>query len=177
MNRLFPSHLAMVLAVVLGPGLVLGAGAARAADKTYEIQKTEPPAKVGAPAKASLTVQGKNGWHVNEEAPITISLKADDGIALPKQKLVRADLAQSTKESARFDIPFSASATGKKTITAEARFVMCQEQACKPEKETVALEIEVAAAGEPAPVPKTKSPGKGKPKSATAAAAAKSAAP
>ena len=49
---------------------------------------------------------------------------------------------------------------------------MCQEQACKPEKETVALEIEVAAAGAPSPggpAGKEKAPGKakapGKPKS------------
>jgi hypothetical protein len=172
MNRFSRSWLASSasgLAAILCVGL--GAGAGWAADKTYEIQKTAPVAKVGTPAKATLTVQGKNGWHVNEEAPITVSLKADDGIVLAKEKLGRADLAQSTKESARFDIPFSASATGKKTITAEARFVMCQEQACKPEKETVALEVEVAAAGQPAPATKSKVPGKGKPKSAAPNAA------
>jgi hypothetical protein len=147
---------------------LLGSSAAHAADKTYEIQKSAPAATVGTPAKASLTVQGKNGWHVNEEAPITVTLKADDGIALPKAKLARADLAQSTKESARFEIPFAASVAGKKTITAEAKFVMCQEQACKPEKETVALEIQVAAAGDAAPNPAPKSPGKAKkPKAAT----------
>lgn len=147
-------------AVAIGAAtLGAGAGAARAADVTYEIQKSAPPATVGAPAKASITVQGKNGWHVNEEAPITITLKSDEGIALPKAKMVRADLAQSTKESARFDIPYSASSTGKKTITAEARFVMCQAQACKPAKETVALEIQVADA---APAGKDKTPAKGK---------------
>jgi hypothetical protein len=145
--------------------------AAHAGDKTYEIQKSAPAATVGAPSKASVTVQGKNGWHVNEEAPITISLKADEGVSLPKAKLVRADLAQSSKESARFDIPFSASTAGKKTITAEARFVMCQEQACKPEKETVALEIDVAAAGAVAPA------GKDKPAKTKGAAKPKSAAP
>ncbi len=132
---------------------------------TYEIQKSTTRATVGVPAKASVTVQGKNGWHVNDQAPITVTVKGDPGVDLPKQKLARADLAQSSKESARFDIPFSASAAGKKTITAEARFVMCQEQACKPAKETVSLEIDISAAGEPA------TPGKQKkqtgPKSAT----------
>ena len=97
------------------------------------------------PATASVTVQGKNGWHVNGEAPISISLKAEPGVELPRSKMTRADLAQSSPQSARFEIPYSASAAGKKTITAEARFVMCQEQACKPARETVALEIDVAA--------------------------------
>jgi hypothetical protein len=156
--------------VLMASALALSAFVSRAAfagDKTYEIQQSVPAATVGAPGKASLTVQGKNGWHVNEEAPITLTLKADEGVALPKAKLVRADLVQSTKDAAKFEIPFSASASGKKTITAEARFVMCQEQACKPEKETVSLEVQVAAAGEPAPAAKDKAGGKTKkPKSA-----------
>jgi hypothetical protein len=162
--------LTLALGLAAAATMATAARSARAGERTYEIQKAAPAATVGAPSKASVTVQGKNGWHVNEEAPITISLKADEGITLPKAKLARADLAQSSKESARFDIPFSASAAGKKTITAEARFVMCQEQACKPEKETVALEIEVAAAGAPAASAKdkaAKAKGAAKPKSAT----------
>ena len=53
---------------------------------------------------------------------------------------------QHASESARFDIPVSAAEAGKKTISAEARFVICQEQACKPVKETLALAIDVSAA-------------------------------
>ena len=96
-------------------------------------------------SNVSVTVVGKNGWHVNEEAPITAAVKADPGVDLPKAKLTRADLAESTKQSARFDIPFSAAEPGKKTITAQTRFVMCQEQACKPATETVAVEVDVQA--------------------------------
>jgi hypothetical protein len=125
---------------------VAATGTARADETTYEIKKTTPRATVGVPGKASVTLQGKNGWHVNDVAPITVTLKADPGVDLPKQKMARADLAESSKESARFDIPFSASSPGKKTITAEAHFVMCQKEACKPGKETVAMEIDVAAA-------------------------------
>ena len=64
-------------------------------------------------------------------------------MTVKKAKLTRADLAASSKESARFDIPVSATEAGKKTIGAEAHFVLCQEQACKPVKETVTLAIEV----------------------------------
>jgi hypothetical protein len=141
---------ALALAVTLGGLPRLMSGIARADEPTHEIQKTTPHATVGVPATASVTVQGKNGWHVNEEAPITMNLKADPGVDLPKSKLGRPDLASASKQSARFDISFSASGAGKKTITAETRFVMCQEQACKPVKETVALEIDVASATPPA---------------------------
>ncbi len=63
-----------------------------------------------------------------------------------KEKLTRVDLAESTKDAARFDIALTCAAdaaAGRKTIDAEAKFVMCQESACKPVKETLALAIEV----------------------------------
>jgi hypothetical protein len=116
---------------------------APAAEVLYEIKKTEPKVAVGATATASLTITTKAGWHVNAEAPITVALTPPAGVTLTKAKLTRADLAQSSQESARFDIPVSATEAGKKTINAEARFVICQEQACKPVKETLALALEI----------------------------------
>jgi hypothetical protein len=121
-------------------------GRAAAEPPPYEIQKTPGKAAPGGTGTASLTVVARNGWHVNEQAPISVSLKGDPGIELPKAKMSRGDLAESTKEKARFDIPFSATTEGKKNITAEAKFVMCMAEACKPVKETVALEVDVAAA-------------------------------
>jgi hypothetical protein len=145
-------NLAVFVAVLVAVS-VLAVATAGAEPPTHEIQKSAPRATVGVASTASVTVQGRNGWHVNQDAPITVTAKADPGVDLPKPKQGRHDLAQSSKESARFDIPFSATAAGKKTITAETRFVMCQEQACKPVKETVALEIDVAAASAAAPAP------------------------
>ena len=139
---------------------VLAAGAAAGGDAAlYEIKKTEPKVAVGATATASLTITAKAGWHVNEEAPITVALTAPAGVTVQKAKLTRADLAHSTKETARFDIPVSATEPGKKTINAEARFVLCQEQACKPVKETLALAVDITPAAAVAPAPKgTKKP-------------------
>jgi hypothetical protein len=124
--------------------LTATAGVARAADSLYEITKVEPKVAVGGTGTASLTIKVKGGgWHVNDEAPISVALTAAPGVTVKKSKLSREDLAASTKESARFDIPVSATEAGKKSISAEAHFVLCQEQACKPVKETVTLAIEV----------------------------------
>ena len=120
--------------------------AADAGDALYEIKKTEPKVAVGATGTASLTITTKGGWHVNAEAPISVAVTPPAGVSVPKAKLTRADLAQSTQESARFDIPVSATEAGKKTINAEARFVLCQEQACKPVKETLALALDITPA-------------------------------
>ena len=137
-------------AAVLFTGL---AGSARAEDKLYEIKKTDTKVAVGGKATTSVTIATRNGWHVNAEAPITLSLTAPAGITLPKAKLVRADLAASTQESARFDVAFEAAEAGAKVINAEAHFVICQETACKPVKETLTLNVDVGA---PAPAPKAK---------------------
>ena len=138
--------------------IFLAAGAAAADKPLYEIQKTEPKVAAGGTAKASLTIATKNGWHMNAEAPITIALTPPAGITVPKPKLSRGDLAASSAESARFDIPFEAKEAGQQVIACEAKFVICQESACKPVKETLALNIEVAPAGAAA------KPGKGKKK-------------
>jgi hypothetical protein len=130
---------------MLAVGIALTAGAARA-DSLYEIAKTEPKMLVGATATASLTIKAKGGWHVNAEAPITVALTPPAGVTLQKVKLTRADLVASTVDSARFEFPVAAKETGKQTIGAEARFVICQEQACKPVKESLAFAVEVSAA-------------------------------
>ena len=160
------SSLLLTLPALLSLSLVLAAVPARADGPTHEIRKTEPKVTAGGHASASLTIAAKNGWHVNAEAPITVSLTTTDaGLTLAKSKLNRADLVESTKDAARFDIALACAAdapAGQKTINAEAKFVMCQESACKPVKETLALAIEVTpAAG--AAVGKTK-PGKAKTK-------------
>ena len=133
----------------------LGGKAAQAADQLYEITKIEPKVAVGGTGTASLTIKVKGGWHVNGEAPISLALTAPAGLSVKKDKLTRADLAASTNDTARFDIPVSATEAGKKTINAEAHFVLCQEQACKPVKETVALAVDVTP---PAAGKKHKSP-------------------
>ena len=140
--------------------VAIATAALAATESLYEIKKTEPKVAVGATATASLTITAKAGWHVNAEAPITVALTAPAGVTVQKAKLTRADLAQSSQESARFDIPVSATEAGKKTINAEAHFVLCQEQACKPVKETLALAVEITPPA--AAPPATKSPKKPK---------------
>ena len=121
---------------------------------TAEAQATElheviaPPAqgRVGAKGRTALTLTGKNGWHLNEQAPVTLKLTPSPGIVLEKQKLARKDLVEDTKDKARFDIPFTAQQEGRQTIEAEASFVVCQEAACKPIKEKVTMAVVVSPA-------------------------------
>jgi hypothetical protein len=134
--------------------------AARAEPPIYEVKKTEPKVEVGAKSSASLIITGKNGWHLNQEAPMTVALVAQPGVTVPKAKLTRGDLVESSQDAARFEIPFSTTEPGKTSINAEAKFVMCQEQACKPVKEKLSFNIDVspvaAAKAAPAKIKKAK---------------------
>jgi len=124
---------------------LLGSATRARAEEIYELKKSDVKATVGAKATTSLTIAAKSGWHVNEEAPLSLKLQPDPGITIDKAKLGRADLAQSTKDLARFDVAFTGTEPGKKTINGEASFVMCQASTCKPVKEKVALAVEVVA--------------------------------
>jgi hypothetical protein len=135
--------LPLLLVSVFLAAAALPARPARAESNLYEIKKTEPKVATGAKGTASVTIATKGGWHMNAEAPIRVTLKPPAGISLTKPELERGDLAVSTAESARFDIPFAATEAGRKVINAQASFVICQESACKPVKETLALNIEV----------------------------------
>jgi hypothetical protein len=124
---------------------LLGTATRARAEDIYELKKSDVKATVGAKATTSLTIAARSGWHVNEEAPLSLKLQPDAGITIEKLKLGRADLAQSTKDLARFDVAFTGTEPGKKIINGEASFVMCQASTCKPVKEKVALAVELVA--------------------------------
>ena len=137
---------ALTTAAVTFALALLAAPAARAG-KEYEVKTdAEVKAAPGAPAKTSVTLVAQDGWHMNEEAPITLTLTPDAGVSVAKPKLGREDLVAKSKESAKFDVAFTAAEAGKKTVAGEARFVVCKETACKPVKEKLAWTIDVAAA-------------------------------
>jgi DsbC/DsbD-like thiol-disulfide interchange protein len=111
------------------------------ADATYEVAKGEAAATVGKETKASVTILAKQGWHLNTEAPLTLKLTAQGGVELDKLRLNRSDLAVSTESEARFDVGFIATEPGRKTIEAEAGFVLCQESSCRPVREKLTITV------------------------------------
>ena len=144
----FPVLGVLMFAVCAVAGVVAESQARAGAPAGYAIENTAVRATVGVPGKAPLGVVGKDGWHLNEDAPITLTLIPDGAITLPKSKFARTDLAISSKEKARFDVAFTPTAAGKFFVAAEMRFVLCAADACKPTKELLKIELNV----EPAPV-------------------------
>jgi hypothetical protein len=126
--------------------VLLASTSARAADPTYAVEATRATVAVGEKGKASVTISARAGWHLNAEAPLTLKLAPPTGVTVDKAKLVRADLATSSETAARFDVFLVASEPGAKAIDGEASFVLCQESACRPVKEKLALAVDATAA-------------------------------
>jgi hypothetical protein len=130
-----------------------------AADGTFEVASTGASGPVGAKAKATVTIKAKKGWHLNQEAPLTLKLSPAAGVAVDKAKLAREDLALGNETEARFDVGLTLSEPGKKVVEAEAGFVLCREDACRPIKEKLTLAAEATTAKTtptPAKTPKKK---------------------
>jgi hypothetical protein len=126
--------------------LLLASALPARADDTYQVSKTDAVVTVGSKGKASVTIAAKKGWHLNAEAPLTLRLATTPGLETEKAKLGRSDLAQSNETQARFDVAVTAAEPGKKTLEAEASFVLCQEDSCRPVKEKVTLAVEASEA-------------------------------
>ena len=127
------------------PGLGLLLATPVFAGELHDVTPAPGKTKAGTPGKASVTLTTKNGWKLNAEAPMSLKLAPAPGVTVDKAKFTRKDLALSTTDKARFDIGFQADAPGTKSIEAEANFVICQESACKPVKETVTVQLDVEA--------------------------------
>ena len=80
----------------------------------FEVKGAPASATVGAKEKTPLTLSAKNGWHVNEQAPIPVKLAAGTGITLDKAKLTRADLAETTKDKVSYAIGMNVGMSLKK---------------------------------------------------------------
>ena len=116
-----------------------------AADDSYEVSKTDASLTVGSKGKASVTISAKKGWHINAEAPLTLKLLPTTGVAVDKATLGRGDLALSNETTARFDVGLTAAEPGKMAVKAEAGFVLCQEDSCRPIKEKLTLAVDASS--------------------------------
>jgi hypothetical protein len=137
----------------------LAAANLRAADGTFEVTTTPATGVVGSKAQAGVTIKAKAGWHLNAEAPLTLKLSPAPGVAVDKPKLAREDLAATSETEARFAVGLTLSEPGKQAVEAEAGFVLCRDDACRPIKEKLTLAVEAKA---PPAADKAKTPRKRK---------------
>lgn len=113
-------------------------------DTGFEIRATaEPTYTAGQAAAFGISLSPRANYHVNQEYPIHITLRAPNGVTLQKTELARADAAEFTERLARFSVPFTAGAAGSTRVEAEVDFAVCTPENCMPDRRTVAVNIAV----------------------------------
>jgi hypothetical protein len=112
-------------------------------DKTFKLALvSEPEYTAGAPAKLKLVLEARGGYHVNQDYPIRVDLKAPAAVKLDKTSLGKADAAEFGEPSAKFELPFTAQ-SGVHQLTADVDFAVCTPETCMPDQRTLAVSLQV----------------------------------
>jgi len=107
------------------------------------VAPAQPKYAAGKPGQLEIALESRGEWHVNQEYPIRVDIKAPDGVVLPKAELVKDDAKEFGDDKVRFLARVEPSAAGKHEVTCDVSFAMCTEENCILEKRTVAMELEV----------------------------------
>jgi len=101
------------------------------------------PYSTGKLGTFAVALKPRGVYHVNQEYPMSITLKGDDALSFPKAELQKSDAAAFDEKAARFDVPFTAQKTGDHRVEARVRFAVCTPENCMPDERTLALTVAV----------------------------------
>lgn len=116
----------------------------RAEDPTFELTVTPVGSyAAGKPGSVAITLKPRGEYHINEDFPLSVALKAPAGISLAKAELQKAEAAEVTDKVARFDVPVTPTQAGTHTLEAHVKFAVCTPENCVPDERTLALALTV----------------------------------
>jgi hypothetical protein len=107
------------------------------------VTPAQPGYRIGKSGEVEIALEGRGEWHVNQEYPIRVDLKAEPGVALKKSELVKDDAKEFGEDKVRFLAAVEPSAAGDHEVTCDVSFAMCTEENCILEKRTVAMQLKV----------------------------------
>jgi len=97
----------------------------------------------GKPGELEIALESRGEWHVNQEYPIRVDLKATPGVTFPKVELVKDDATEFGDEKVRFLAAVEPASAGEHEVTCDVSFALCTEENCILEKRTLAMVLEV----------------------------------
>jgi len=103
----------------------------------------QPPFAVGGQGRTEVSLEGRNGYHVNQEYPIELRVQAPPGVELAKASFARADASVFEEARAVFPVVFTPREAGRKEFTGELSFSVCNEQNCLMERRPVTFAVDV----------------------------------
>ena len=110
---------------------------------SLEVSPAQAKFAAGKVGELEIALESRGEWHVNQEYPIRVDLKAAPGVRLPKAELVRDDAAEFGDEKVRFLAAVEPASAGEHEVTCDVSFALCTEENCILEKRTLAMVLEV----------------------------------
>ena len=112
-------------------------------DTSFRLAFEKPGAyAAGQPGTVQVVLESKGGYHVNQDYPIRVDLKAPGAVKLAKASLAKPDAAAFSEQSARFDVGFTAD-KGTHDVEATVDFAVCTSETCVPDQRTIAIALDV----------------------------------
>lgn len=93
-----------------------------------------------SPEALELRLEGRGGYHVNQDYPFKVELSGSEGVTLPKASFGKDDAAEFSEERARVQVPVEVG-EGAQEVTAKVRFAVCTAETCVPDKRTLKLAL------------------------------------
>ena len=97
----------------------------------------------GQLGQVKITLTARNGWHVNQDFPVSVEVSGPASLAFPKARLERPDAAAFDEAHFEFQVPVTPAAAGEQEMRAKVAFAICTETNCLPQEEQLALRVAV----------------------------------
>jgi len=111
---------------------------------SYVLKVETPPAKKGQKSVAKVKITPAAGYHMNKEYPTSLVLTTvPSGVMVDQMKQTMKDAKKWEEAEGEFDVAYTSSEAGKKTVSGEIKFAVCSATTCDPKKSNVSFEIDV----------------------------------
>lgn len=97
--------------------------------------------EAGKPADATITIDAKAPFHVNDKYPYKFKLKEASGLQFPSP-VVGKDAAKVEKMRVTMPVAFVPAAAGKHTLSGVLSFSVCTDDKCLIEKRDLSLAVQ-----------------------------------
>ncbi|MFO0693516.1 MAG: protein-disulfide reductase DsbD family protein [Polyangiales bacterium] len=97
----------------------------------------------GQLGQVKITLTARNGWHVNQDFPVSVEVSGPSSLSFPKARLERGDAAAFDEAHFEFQVPVTPGAAGEQELRAKVAFAICTETNCLPQEEQLALRVAV----------------------------------
>lgn len=116
--------------------------ASRITEESFELNFAgKPDYEAGKPGEATITLDAKPPFHVNDKYPYKFKLKETTGLKFPSP-IVAKDAAKLEKQRMTMAVGFTPEAAGKHTISGVLQFSVCTDDKCLIEKRDLALDVQ-----------------------------------